>query len=211
MAVEGFTIPDITLSPDGRYGVLVPDLEHYREGVRQNKLIEVGTERVLATIEAETGLLHMNHGGIMPARWSPDGSLLLWEVGGKWSPRALVLLKLENGALKWQLDLLRSGQREILTRTRKAKPRQYAAAKKANAEKGSDYPDGFTIDVNVPGGESAAISLPLTVRVTLTSNPKGLEDFPKAAQLDAQLEGVVNEAAQFEVTRFQLGRAAATN
>ena len=48
--------------------------------------------RVLGTIKAETGLVHMNHGGILPAQWSADSSYLIWTVDGKWSFRALVLL-----------------------------------------------------------------------------------------------------------------------
>jgi len=74
-------------------------------------------------IEAETGKAgFMNHGGIQPSRWSADGSLLLWEVAGKWSPRALVLLKIEDGKVKWQRNLLKTARQEILARTRKAAP-----------------------------------------------------------------------------------------
>jgi hypothetical protein len=47
---------------------------------------------------------------------------------GKWAFRALVLLKIESGEVKWQRDLLKQMQQEILARTRKAKPRKYAAS-----------------------------------------------------------------------------------
>ena len=80
----GFAVPVSTLSPDKRYGVLAPDLDHYDDAAtQQNKLVEVKTGRVLAVIQAETGMVHMNHNGILPSRWSADGSLLLWKVDGK--------------------------------------------------------------------------------------------------------------------------------
>ena len=148
----GFTIPETTLSPNKRLGVLVPDLERYEAGGK-NKLVEVETGRVLEEIKAEAGLVYMNHGGIAPL-WSTDSSLLLWKVEGKWFPRALVLLKLKDGAVQWQEDLLKAGQREILARTRQVAPKKYAAAKKQNAGKGDAYPDGFTVDVVAGEGEA---------------------------------------------------------
>ncbi|HEX8489692.1 MAG TPA: hypothetical protein VF626_01630 [Chthoniobacterales bacterium] len=199
----GFTIPEITLSPDKRFGVLVPDEKRYDAG-EKNKLIEVSTDRVLAVIAGEPGMERMNHGGIMPARWAPDSSLLLWCVSGKWFPRALVLIKLSDGAVAWQLDLLKTAQQEILARARQAAPEKYAAAKKQNAGNGSAYPEGFTVDVTTDGDEGTPIVLPLRVHVTLTSNPKGLEDYPKNAELDATLEGEVASDGKFKVLQFKL-------
>jgi Lysozyme inhibitor LprI len=46
----------------------------------------------------EALLAKLPDAGILPSRWSADSSFLLWEVTGKWSPRALVLLKIEDGA-----------------------------------------------------------------------------------------------------------------
>src|SRR6266496_6452315 len=106
---DGFGVERSSLSPDKRYGVLVPaDFDHYDDTKPQNELVEVNTGRTLAVIDAEPGKAgFMNHGEIRPSRWSADGSLLLWEVGGKWSPRALVLLKIEDGKVKWQRNLLK--------------------------------------------------------------------------------------------------------
>ena len=125
-----FIVPKSSVSPDGRYGVLAPaDWDHFVDNCEpQNKLVEMQSGRVLAPINAETGLMQMNHGGILPARWSANSSYLIWTVDGKWAFRALVLLKIENGEVKWQRDLLKQMQQEILARSRKAKPRKYAAA-----------------------------------------------------------------------------------
>ncbi len=199
----GFTIPEITLSPDKRLGVLVPDEEHYDAGAK-NQLVEIRTNRLLAPILGEVGMENMNHGGVSPTRWSPDSSLLLWRVDGKWFPRALILIQLADGQVRWQLDLLKTAQQEILTRACQAAPKKYAAAKKENAGNGSAYPDGFTVDLTTDGEEDSPVALPLRVHVTLTANPKGMEDYPANARLDGKLEAEVGLDGKFKVLKFSL-------
>ena len=53
---------------------------------------------------------------------------------------------------------------EILARSRKAKPRKYAAAKKENTGNGAAYPDGFTINVMVRGEDGAPLTFPLLLQ-----------------------------------------------
>ncbi|HEX4638730.1 MAG TPA: hypothetical protein VH170_04520 [Chthoniobacterales bacterium] len=204
---RNFIVPKSSVSPDGRYGVLAPaDWDHYDEnGKPQNKLVEIKSGRVLATINAETGLVHMNHGGILPAQWSADNSYLIWTVDGKWSFRALVLLKIDNGEVKWQRDLLKEMQREILARTGKAAPQKYAAAKKENAGNGSAYPDGFTISVKVGGEENAPITFPLALHAELESNPKAIEDYPKSANVTAEIDATMDSNGKLAVKEFHLG------
>ena len=98
----GYTIPDITLSPDHRYGVTVPRLDTPNP---HNSLVEIKTGRV-AEIQADTGYEQANHVQLLHSRWTKDNSFLLWEVDGKWCDVALVLLKLENGKVEWQRNLL---------------------------------------------------------------------------------------------------------
>ena len=197
----GYTIPDITLSPDHRYGVTVPGLDTPNP---HNSLIEIKTGRVLAEIEADTGYEHANHIELLPSRWTKDNSFLLWEVDSKWCDRALVLLKLENGKVEWQRNLLKIGQQAILARTKQAAPGKYRAAKEQNKGNGSDYPDGFTVDVVVASEAGKPLSLPLAIRVFLTSNPKGMGD-PKFINLDARLDASMNSEGKFTVTNFHLG------
>ena len=198
-----FLIPDYTHSPDGRYGVTVPIFAAVKDSKTQptNNLVEIRTGRVLAAIHADTGYDRaLNFHETLPSRWSPDGSLLLWEVDGKWFSDALVLLRLEGQRVVWQRDLLRLAQQAILTRTHKAAPEKYAAAKKANAGNGSAYPDGFSIDV----AARDPISLPLRVRTVMTSDPKATGRVPK---LESHLDAVVDERGNFKVTDFSLGHA----
>jgi hypothetical protein len=187
---DGFGVVRSSLSPDKRYGVLAPaDFDHHDETTHQNKLVEVNTGRTLAVIDAETGKAgFMNHGGIQPSRWSADGSLLLWEVAGKWSPRALVLLKIEEGKVKWQRDLLKLAQQAILTRTRKFLPKDFAA---------------FTaIDVHVNGKEDAPLSLPLAVRAEFDSNPKAMEP-PPSVYVHSEMEATIDSDGKLIVKKFR--------
>jgi len=127
---KGFVVPKCTLSPDRRYGVTVPILDlDQPENPKQpkNSIIELETGRIIAVINTRwTGWTKHNHGGVLPCRWSADGSLLLWEVDGKWFRDAVVLLKIKNGALEWQLDITEKVQREILRRTKHSVPKKYS-------------------------------------------------------------------------------------
>lgn len=198
---KGFVVPKCTLSPDGRYGVTVPIVSQHEDSEDpKNSVIELKTGKSITVINTKvTGWNHMNHGGVLPCRWSPDGSLLLWEVNGKWFPDALVLLKFNNGMLEWQTDITAVAESESLKRTKRAAPDQYAKARKANAGSGSAYPEGFSIYVEA----FDPISFPLHIRATLTSDPKGIEGHPK---LESYLKGTVENHGKLVVTDFHVGR-----
>ena len=189
---DGFGVERSSLSPDKRYGVLAPDSDHYDWKQHQNKLVEVNTGRTLAVINAETGVAGFhNHGGIEPSRWSADGSLLLWEVDGKWSPRALVLLKIEDGKIKWQHNLLQMAEQAILTRTRKFLPKGFVAI-------------ASTVDVQVNGEEDAPLSLPVAVHVELDSNPNpASEPPPNSGYVHSEMEATVDSEGKLIVKSFR--------
>jgi hypothetical protein len=198
----GCTIPDFTSSPDHRYGVTVPQNDSEVDNQNaQNELIELKTGHVLAAIKGDTGWDHGGWAVALPSRWSQDGTFLLWHVDGKWSPSALVLLRVHDNAVNWQIDLLNTAQQAILARTKNADPIKYAAAKKQNSGNGSAYPDGFTVDVYVDGKDGDPLSLPLTVHANLTSNPKQIEGM---INLDSGLDAVVDKNGKFTVTKFHL-------
>ena len=187
---DGFGVVRSSLSPDKRYGVLAPaDFDHYDDTKHQNKLVEVNSGRTLAVIDAETGKAgFMNHGGIQPSRWSADGLLLLWKVAGKWSPRALMLLKIEDGKVKWQRNLLKMAQQAILTRTRKFLPKDFAA---------------FTaIDVQITGKEDAPLSLPLAVHAEYDTNPKAIEP-PPSVYVHSEMEATIDSDGKLIVKEFR--------
>ncbi len=196
---KGFVVPKCTISPDGRYGVTVPVLDQHEDSENpKNSVVELKSGKTVAVIKARwTGWNLMGHGGVLPGRWSPDGSLLLWEVDGKWFRDAVVLLKFKNGVSEWQCDMTAITHREILERTKHAAPDKYAKAKKANAGNGSAYPEGFTIEVVA----SDPISFPLNVLAALTSDPKRIEGHPRVG---SELSAIVDEHGKFAVTAFHL-------
>jgi len=200
-----YITPEFTFSPDHRYGVMIPvwhDEGEQEPDDRMNKVVELGTNRIVAVIHADPGYnLKLNFHKTAPPHWSADSSVLLWKVEGKWFPDALVLLRLENGKEKWQVDLMKTAQREILARTRKAAPKRYAAAKDANSGNGSAYPEGFTVDVI---SDEDKITFPYHVLVDLTANPKDIDNFP--ANLESHLDAIVGPDGTFTATKFKLGR-----
>jgi hypothetical protein len=194
----------MTRSPDRRYGVLVPDRDLLDWDKEQNRLIDLRTGRTLALIHAHSGAISANHIDIEKPNWSRDSSLLLWRVAGKWEPTALVLIKIRNRQVAWQRNILDVAQKEILARTRRAKRGGYLAAKKENSGNGAAYPGGFTVDVTVGIEPGAPLSLPFKLTATLTSNPKQIESYPKNAEVNSELRGVVTKGGNFRVTRFSL-------
>jgi hypothetical protein len=200
-----YITPPFTFSPDHRYGVMIPvfHIESNDPDHRTNKVVDLRTHEIVAVIQGEPGYDRpLNFHETAPPRWSPDSSLLLWKVNGKWNPDTLVLLKIEQNRAKWEIDLLKTAQQAVLLRTRKTAPEQYAIAKKANAGNGSAFPDGFTIDVTTDGEDTRSVSLSLGVHADLSSNPKQIENFPN---LDSHLDAVVTQDGRFVVKDFQLG------
>jgi hypothetical protein len=202
-----YITPEFTFSPDHRYGVMVPvqpDEGAQEPDDRKNKVVDLSTQNIVAVIQADPGYNHaLNFHETAPPRWSANSSVLLWKVDGKWFPDALVLLRLEKDKEKWQLDLLRAAQNAILQRTKEVAPKRYAAAKKVNAGNGSAYPDGFTVFVTTDGEDSKSVSLPLSIHVDLTANPKHAENFQ--ANLDSHLDAVVTDDGKFVVKDLKLG------
>lgn len=207
-ADDNSIIPPFTHSPNGQYGVSVPIFKNVPENAieaQQNKVVDLKSNQVVAAINARPGLDQtLNYREVAPPRWSADSSTLLWKVEGKWCPTALVVLHIADGKQDWQLDLLKTGQAEILARTQTAAPGKYAAAVKANAGSGSNFPDGFTVDVVPSEAGGNRVSLPLSVHVTLTSNPKLIEGFP--ANLNSTLDGSVTTDGKFVVKTFKVGK-----
>ncbi len=200
---KGFKVQSDSISPDQRLGVTVPILSQAPENAK-NTVIVVETGKALGVIKGETGWNRQNNGGVAPARWSKDSSVLVWMVDGKWFPAALVVLKCGPRAVLWQVDLLRAVQDEMLARTKAAQPKKYAAIVTGHKGWGSAYREGFSIDVDVDG----EIAFPLHFHGALSSDPKGADDLPK---LESNLEGSIDEKGKVTVTRFALGPGKSEN
>jgi hypothetical protein len=85
---KGYILPDNTLSPDHRYGVLMPIFDPNNSQswkYVKNSVIEVGTGRVVTEIAADVEFDRR----LLPSRWSADSTVLCWEINGKWGHDAL--------------------------------------------------------------------------------------------------------------------------
>jgi hypothetical protein len=192
---KGFSIVPKSTSPDGKLAVIAPQAAP-AAGIdtHDNKLIEIATGKVVATLVSPTAALDDSHLEFMP-RWSPDGSLLEWYVDGKWGSWALVLVRVDKGAVTAQIDARELAVHEVLAEVQRAHAATAAAAKREGAGDGSWFRDGLAIDVKPAGThdtddgarEVPAPALPLQLEITYTSNPKQLDSYPKAAQLDGKL------------------------
>ena len=199
---DGFQVVPASLSPDGKLGVIAPDRDHVKERTHQNQLIEIATGKVLAVIDADTAFEHQNHTTLSP-KWSQDGSLLVWYVDGKWGSYALVLLRIEHGAVTQQINARELAVQEALRAARQANPMACAAAKQEGKDAGSWFRDGFAIEVRPETtSEAAKVALPLGLVIEMTSNPKDMDDYPKAARFSGTLTGVVGAGGKIAFSKL---------
>src|ERR1043165_1589271 len=79
---KGFVVPACTISPQGHYGVTVPVLFAFPDDAEpKNSIIDLRSGKIVAPIETKTtGWTRHGPGGVLPSRWTPDESLLLWQV-----------------------------------------------------------------------------------------------------------------------------------
>jgi hypothetical protein len=218
-----FSIPDSMLSPNHEYGVRVPDAALVTgttptvngEDFPQDQLVDVKTGNVLATLPGRPRALHdVSDENSPPPFWSADSSILVWVVEGKWAAAALSVYKLEGGAVKWQVDVLRAVRLAMLNRALKTGHGDSAPIAGVDNVGDDATPDGFTIDAYLQGSAGLAqdlgplpLSFPLKIHADLTSNPKGL-DLGGGEAVNAQLDATVDGNGQFTVTQFHLGKPA---
>jgi hypothetical protein len=206
---KGFFISDDTLSPDHKYGVTVFDNSDDNVEAPDNaksQIIEVKTGHLLGAIQSDLAQKNMNHDSIVPTRWTADDSMLVWQVDGKWGFSDIVLIKLADGKIKSQTDLLNLLQQEILKRTQAASPKKYAEVKGTSGEFGSWYKDGFAIDCVLDqkgDGTDGPLKFPLVYDVFLTSNTKGDEGM---VNVDSRMTAKVNLDGTVHVDEFHMGK-----
>ncbi len=87
---KGFVIAEESESPDGRYGVIVPVREKVEEAKAGRRIAWWRSRRggYGRRSKGRPSWDYTNHESILPAKWASDGSLMLWEVEGKWFPHA---------------------------------------------------------------------------------------------------------------------------
>jgi hypothetical protein len=192
---KGFAVVPKSISPDGKLEVIAPA---DATSTQPDQLVEVATGKVVATLISTPAPLRQSNLEFHPS-WSKDGSLLEWYVDGKWGSWALLLVRVEHGAVAAQIDARELAVHEVLADVQQHHASAAAAAKREGKAAGAWFRDGLAIDVRPSGTERGddgltvpAPSLPLSLDVTYTSNPKQLDTYPKAAQLDGSLALVID-------------------
>lgn len=203
---KGYSVVPKSMSPGGKLAVIAPhDPSDTDQDTHDDKLVEVATGKVIAPLASRTVALHDGHADFEP-RWSADGSLLEWYVDGKWGSYALVLVRVAHGAVTSQIDVRELAVHEVLAEVARTHPSAAAAAKREGAPDGWWFRDGLAIDVK-PAGTNVTDAgldvprpaLPLALEVTFTSNPKQLDSYPAAAEVDGKLALAID--AQGKLTR----------
>ena len=210
---SGFSIQPGTLSPDRMYGVIAPDWQHYNENSQsQNQLVNVRDGSVLATMKTETFVADPNGSTrnhvYVDSSWSSDGSVLAWVVSGRWVPFYYTLFKVGEGSVVWQSDILKTAEQEILDKTKAAVPSNYASATEWNHGGDRYNPNGFMINIEAP---QKGFSLPLKLRVSLTSNPKKISNVPPNSWVESSMNATIQSDGTVSFSDFQVDRAEQVN
>lgn len=103
---EGYVAKQSTISPDKRFGVIVPSHEMAEQEFEENYenfLADLKTRQVLGKIEGADYFDRQNHRGL-DATWAPDSSACVLIYGGRFGYDHIQLLEIE-GARFAQTDL----------------------------------------------------------------------------------------------------------
>ena len=203
-----YLLPNSTISPDGRLGVTVPVLQ-FEDKIKdpKNRLVAVKTGKVIADLDCKWEAWNRSNHGSYAAKWSEDGALLRWTVGGKWFNDSMVIVKLKDHSVVWQKDLAPECQKTILKLIKAKVPEAYVREKKWNEGSGAAYPEGFSVDVRTEDDAAAPKKLPLKVYVDMTSDPKGIHTEAKdGLAIDAWLNAVLDENGKLTFGDLHLER-----
>ena len=229
---EHYEVLPASTSPDGKLAVIGVDLDGLPGTTDPDALpcqiVDVATGTLLGAIAAPPFYRHENH-ATAAYRWSRDGSLLLWFVQGKWGSFAVDVVTVANGAIATQVDVREQAVAHILATLQRAQPDMYAVAKHEGAGDGSWFRDGFAIDVKPSAASlndavyepwlddpvpppsraaTAAVSLPMTFAIDVTSNPKESNDFPVAGDLRASGTANLDAAGKLTFSKLVIRRPA---
>jgi len=99
----GYILLKRMISPNNRYAVVFPNqlLEESPDFI-----VDIEDSRIIGFVPTEEPYFQGKNHGSLAASWSPDGSAVLVENGGKWSPNDLLLFEFRNGEISRQTDVL---------------------------------------------------------------------------------------------------------
>jgi hypothetical protein len=98
----GYHVADDSISPDGKYAIISPDLHRISYEVARDFLVALKPFRFVAVNKAETPYDIRNTTFV---EWIKDNSAVVISVEGKWGPVAFTLFELQDGHVKRQTNL----------------------------------------------------------------------------------------------------------
>jgi hypothetical protein len=129
---KNYLIAVSTISPDKKLAVIYPTLESEEAADDANHperikdyVVALQPFTVLGELQTKYPYFqHQNQGGIS-AEWSDDSSVALITLDGKWGPREVFLVELNNGKLNRITNILHKAHDLLLPNYRKAKAERY--------------------------------------------------------------------------------------
>jgi hypothetical protein len=98
----GYKLADDSMSPDGKYAVISPNLHRISYELARDFLVALKPFRFVAVNEAETPYDIRNTTFV---EWAKDNSAVVVTVEGKWGPVGFTLFELQDGRVKRQTNL----------------------------------------------------------------------------------------------------------
>jgi hypothetical protein len=98
----GYKLADDSISPDGKYAVISPNLHRISYELARDFLVALKPFRFVAVNEAETPYDIRNTTFV---EWAKDNSAVVISVEGKWGPVGFTLFELQDGRVKRQTNL----------------------------------------------------------------------------------------------------------
>jgi hypothetical protein len=141
---NGYSLPKDTISPDGCYGILVPNAETLPSlKDPANSLINAKTGNIIGRLDGVDGVRVGNDD--YSAIWSLNSENVIWMPRYKWVPLDIHMIRIKEGRILSQVSLLGIMTNEILARLKEAQPSLYQKA--VGAKGAGSKEEAFTIDV----------------------------------------------------------------
>ena len=98
----GYKLADNSISPDGKYAFISPNLHRVGYEVARDFLVALKPFRIVAVNEPQTSYDIRNRTFV---EWAKDNSAVVVTVQGKWGPVGFTLFELQDGRVKRQTNL----------------------------------------------------------------------------------------------------------
>lgn len=107
----GYTLKKSNVSPNGKYGLIFPKIEHAGSDYF---IVGLQPDRILGRLATNW------HHGRFSVHWAPDSSAVFFVNNAKWSPMGILAIELKDGHASRQTDVLPAIERTLAAAIGKA-------------------------------------------------------------------------------------------